>query len=563
MLARFTMVARILGAFGMIVLVLFGVLLANIWSLRAIERENSIMMDMRALDAEFVLRELQHFQWAANLRDFIDDEAQTRLGVETDYRRCGLGSWFYGDGRRRAEALVPALAPLLPRLEQPHIGLHQSAVMVERIIAASRALGADRAREVYAAQSAPALRTVQSLLAEIRSVVHAAVERQEAVVIRTMRTVTVVVTVSLLLCIMVVAAVGFLTRRGLVAIMAGVGREMAEGSNQVSAAAGQVATSSQSLAEGSTEQAASVEEVSATLEEVTSMTRRDADNIQQADSLMQETGRVINAAMASMQRLVASMREISEASSETQKIVKTIDEIAFQTNLLALNAAVEAARAGEAGAGFAVVADEVRNLAMRAAEAAQNTSGLIEGTVAKIESGSSLVDETGTSFRNTAESVVKVSVLIREIATSSSEQTNAVSRVASALGQIETVVQRNAATAEEAASASEELSAQAATLRQTVREMIRAVGGIDESIFVDEGGRAGLSVVAQSSRPRVLDYREKRTGAAGRNRRLLLPLPPSGRTSSFGKPAGGSKQVIKEEAASEVIPFDNDDFKNF
>jgi methyl-accepting chemotaxis protein len=145
-----------------------------------------------------------------------------------------------------------------------------------------------------------------------------------------------------------------------------------DGSEQISSASSQVSGASQQLAQGASEQAAALEETSSSLEEMASMTRQNADNANEANLLINDTGRVVEQANDSMTELTGSMKDISAASDETAKIIKTIDEIAFQTNLLALNAAVEAARAGEAGAGFAVVADEVRNLAMRAADAAKN-----------------------------------------------------------------------------------------------------------------------------------------------------------------------------------------------
>ncbi|MBK6735325.1 MAG: hypothetical protein IPG61_14835 [bacterium] len=148
--------------------------------------------------------------------------------------------------------------------------------------------------------------------------------------------------------------------------------------SQLTAASSQVAAASQQLATGASSQAAAIEETSASLEHMSSMTGLNAGSATDADSLMQSTNAVVRGANEEMQRLEVSMREISEASLETQKIVRTIDEIAFQTNLLALNAAVEAARAGAAGAGFAVVAEEVRGLAQRAAGASRNTAGMIE-----------------------------------------------------------------------------------------------------------------------------------------------------------------------------------------
>ncbi len=208
---------------------------------------------------------------------------------------------------------------------------------------------------------------------------------------------------------------------------------------------------SQKVADGTSVQASSLEESSSSLEETSSMVKNNADNANLADNLMKETNKVVKGANTSMTQLIDSMEEISKSSEETSKIVKTIDEIAFKTNLLALNAAVEAARAGDAGAGFAVVADEVRNLAMSAAEAAKNTSELIEDTVKKVNYGVNLVQETSNAFGIVNESSDKVSGLIADIASASQEQAMGIKQINTNISEVENVTLRNAASADDLA----------------------------------------------------------------------------------------------------------------
>jgi methyl-accepting chemotaxis protein len=258
-----------------------------------------------------------------------------------------------------------------------------------------------------------------------------------------------------------------------------------DGAVQVSSSANQVSAGSQDLAEGASQQAASLEETSASLEEILAMTRQNADNAGQADTLMRQTTDIVNRAGESMDKLTVSMQAIHNSSEQTSKIVKTIDEIAFQTNLLALNAAVEAARAGEAGAGFAVVADEVRNLAMRAANAAKDTAILIEDTVKRVYEGSSLVIKTNEAFKEVRQGTNKISGLVGEIAAASGEQANGIGQLNTAIGEMDGVVQHTAANAEESAAAAEELSAMAVQMEYYVGELLILVG--EDTI----GGRKG------------------------------------------------------------------------
>jgi methyl-accepting chemotaxis protein len=252
---------------------------------------------------------------------------------------------------------------------------------------------------------------------------------------------------------------------------------LGDGSGQVASAAGQVSSSSQSLAQGASEQAAALEETTSSLEEMSSMTKKNAETAQQASSLSSEAKKAADKGNQAMQKMGTAIDEIQKSASETAKIIKVIDEIAFQTNLLALNAAVEAARAGEAGKGFAVVAEEVRNLAMRSAEAAKNTASMIEGSVNNAKNGVAISTEVARILQEITGAAGKVNTLLGEISAASSEQAQGIDQVNKAVGQMDKVTQSNAANAEESASASEELSAQAAQLNGVVNELIAMVRG--------------------------------------------------------------------------------------
>jgi methyl-accepting chemotaxis protein len=245
---------------------------------------------------------------------------------------------------------------------------------------------------------------------------------------------------------------------------------------ETASASDQVSVSSQSLAAGASEQAAALEESSASLEEMSSMTKRNAENAAQAKELATQTCAAADAGAADMERMNAAMNAIKAAGDEVAKIVKSIDEIAFQTNILALNAAVEAARAGEAGMGFAVVAEEVRNLAQRSAQAAKDTAEKIQDSVQKSGHGVAISGKVAASLQEIVGKVRKMDELAAEIATACKEQNDGIGQVNTAVSEMDKVTQRNAASAEESASAATELNAQAGHLKVAVSQLLELVG---------------------------------------------------------------------------------------
>ncbi len=306
--------------------------------------------------------------------------------------------------------------------------------------------------------------------------------------------------------------------------------ELKQGAQQVVSAAAQVSTSSQSLSQGATEQAASLEETSASMEEMASMTRKTAENAQQASNLVTGVAQQVDESNAALAGMVTSMSSIRESSNKVAKIIKTIDEIAFQTNILALNAAVEAARAGEAGMGFAVVADEVRNLAQRSAQAAKDTAALIEESIARSQEGAGRVEQVAAAIATITSSVTQVKAIVLEVREASRQQTQGIDQVTQAIAQMEKVTQTTAATAEESAASSEELNAQAEGSMAVVHALETMVGGADAARVVDEPEAGAPS--GSGGQPRVVTLQKRPAAGARPTAEEQIPF---GDTGTFGK----------------------------
>ncbi len=337
----------------------------------------------------------------------------------------------------------------------------------------------DEATKMLAGVFSPLLEKMQKESASLQ-------ELQSGILAQTAREATSEVSFSrwltILLCLLAasVATASFWVIRHANVSLRRIAGEIAEGSRQVASASQQVSSSSQALAQGSSEQAASLEETSASTKQINSMTQKNADNARSAAAETEKADHLLKETNQKLGQMIESMKEINTSSEKISRIIRVIDEIAFQTNILALNAAVEAARAGEAGMGFAVVADEVRNLAQRCAQAAKDTSDLIEESIVRSNEGKVRLDEVAACVTRVVDNASAIKVLSNEVHVGSQEQARGIEQIARAITQMQQVTQSTAASAEESASAGEEMSAQAASLQDSVHRLRGLVGGADE-----------------------------------------------------------------------------------
>ncbi len=485
-MGELTIGKRMALGFGVVLFLLAISSLVNYRGIAHVVEAARESIDGNRLDRVLAQKEIDHLNWVARVNAFLTDPEINELTVQTDDHKCGLGSWLYGGGAEEAVAMVPELKPLIASLEAPHKRLHRSAID----IAGAYRKDPAAATAIFNTSSLPALREIQAKLHKIRKIAAKRIVSEEAVLAAARHGETASIIVFLAAMAAGLAA-AWLISRSITAILARAADELGGSAAEVNQASSQIAASSQALANGATQQAAAVSETSASMEEMGAMAAQNRESAENAEKLMQEGSQNMSRAAELMQRLQEAMNEISTASGETQKIIKTIDEIAFQTNLLALNAAVEAARAGEAGAGFAVVADEVRSLAMRAGKAARETSEMIEKTVATIGRGIEVTTETTEAFGVSLDSINKTAAIMDEIALASKQQSEGIEQANKAINEIDSVTQQNVAYAEESASAASMLSEQAANLDAVIRELLKNLGRAE----------AGLKILPPPSGP--------------------------------------------------------------
>ena len=278
-------------------------------------------------------------------------------------------------------------------------------------------------------------------------------------------------------------------RRSVQDVLREIVESLRAGAKQVTRAADQIAGASQAVAESATQQAAALEETSASAQQLSEMTAENASDAQQSTSLVDGAQKAIDAANASLAKMIASMGEINTSSEKISRIIKVIDEIAFQANILALNAAVEAARAGAAGRGFAVVADEVRNLAQRSGDAARDTARLIEESIGRSREGSVTLDQVVSSIAVITERAEGARQLVERVSRGSQSQADGFRGISDAVDRMAVVTQRSATTAEETAAVGHQIRSHAAVVNLAVAKL-EALVGVRIHRFEEDGSTA-------------------------------------------------------------------------
>lgn len=403
----------------------------------------------------FLQKEIDHLVWMARLNDIFLRNDVNRVKVQTDYTKCSLGKFIYGEEGKAFARSDPRLAKLMEEIVQPHIDLHKSAIRIDRLYLAGKT---KRAIAVNNSETVPAVESVQSLLHKIGEILikqslHISQEMKSGS--NQVLTITiVVVAVAVILGITITVVI---TRQ-----MSKIISDIRSNAESLASASEELSATAQTMSQGSSEQAANVEETSSSLEEIGSTINQNAHNSKQTETIAMKAAKDGEEGGRAVQETVQAMKEIA-------KKISIIEDIAYQTNLLALNAAIEAARAGEHGKGFAVVASEVRKLAERSQVSAGEIGGLASNSVEIAEKAGNLIAEIVPSISKTAD-------LVQEISAASEEQDKGISQINNAMRQMDKVTQQNASYAEELASTSEEMSSQAQQLNQLMDLMMGSDG---------------------------------------------------------------------------------------
>jgi methyl-accepting chemotaxis protein-1 (serine sensor receptor) len=571
MFKKLSLKLKLYAGFGTI-LGLLVVLSAVVYkNLRTVQHSSSKYVDAAQYNRFMVEKEVDHLKWVRGLEAlFIHDELE-RVDIQLDHTKCSLGRFLYGDKGKKLAESDPRIAQFMKEMKKPHQKLHESAAHVNAVwrntssglsqeeIAAVEA-AQRKAAQIMDVETYPALTKVQGKLVELRKHLQqqsgSAEGRLQAGVSASQWTVGVVSIVAILIGVafsgllvrslttlfqrltegMDEIAEGNLARRlddsgkdeiaqlasvfnKFAAKLQEIIRQVATTVASVTQASEEISAANQDLSQRTSEQASSLQQTATSMQQMTASVNQNAENASHANNLSTEARKQAESGGEAVSRGIEAMEDIQLSSKKMSDIITVIDEIAFQTNLLALNAAVEAARAGEQGRGFAVVAGEVRELAQRSATAAREIKDLIGDSVAKVERGSEMVEQSGQTLEEILTHTGKLADAMNEIAAASQEQSSGIEQVSQAVAQMDEVTQQNATAVDQMATASEELAVQAKELLEMI-SFFRTNGDRQSTATASRAG--GERPIIGSPRPSRAKVRDTASVAA------QGPLPDNG-----------------------------------
>ncbi len=431
------------------------------------------VVKINAANQEFLTREIDHLNWSNKL------DKETRSGVELsiqkDHTKCAFGSWYYGNARKEVETLFPQLKEKLTAIDEPHKNLHATSQKIHVLLKEGKK---EDAIAIFESESKSHLAAVQGALGAVRASLNEEVkkygENSDKIADRVLSTLVIGSLIIFIFGSIIATVTTRSVKNGVISAITTI----TQNSKQILLYAEQLSQASTAISTSSVQTAASIETTVASMEELSSMTQKNSESSQVAATISNESTDKAAVGEKQLTDLLKSINEIEVSSKKIAEIITVIDDIAFQTNLLALNAAVEAARAGEQGKGFAVVADAVRSLAQRSASAAKEINTLIDDSVTKINMGSQVAKQSEMVIKDLIGAINKMSLLSSEIASASKEQSIGFTEASRAMSDIDSGSQKNAAVAEELSASAQQLSGQAETLEQALKELNNVVYGV-------------------------------------------------------------------------------------